>query len=822
MTVAGLKPRVFLRIGTWSAAVLIASAITACGGGGGGSSGGSGGNPLPPLNTPTSSPVPTGTPTVSPSISVTTALPSGGANVSVPAINGYIGSVSFAGPMTGAGANVTITASTVPASGIPTLQSIARKPKSVSGAPGLLYLSVLSDGSLTFTGYPTFSFVLPASVAITSGQLFYVALYSSDQPTLGYAGPIAGSTIGTNASGQHTLTFSSAFNQGFAIAKGTTYEFVVFTIATALPTPTPTNSPTATPIATATPTLAPTATPTATTPTPTPSPATSTAPAPTIGYLATSGTNSFSGHLGNSSNIWIVGVGTTFVNTNHSSNLSTASITQTNSAVGALGVHRAARSGNPFWLASAWSEHPLHGDAHIEDPAAMRQLQSQLHRVPNGRVTQAIRRAKGLSGVVGATAGVWTQNASINGGSGTYKQIPSTLQLVTDHGYIWVDNSLVALTPSQVTQIGADFENAYASDTAHYGGSAYTSAAPGNQTTYTTCDTNGTSDGGSSPNYIVPTDDKIAVEVLDPVNIGTGVGGYFASLNHVPQSIVNCFNKTSGNLRSNESAMFYVAYYGPNAAPNGSSDNYELNEDLVRGTAHEFQHLINFVHHSLLQSNPATIGAPGPAEQSWINEGLSMLSQDFAVTRLNPSLPNDVDDALGYANRYLANPQNYSLTGFTGKDTSSVKYNCSGCYGASYLFQRYLYDRLGGDAYLSTSLNSTKIGQSGVEAAAGQSLASLLGDFGIALVASNTNITTDPRFRFTTFNPRGTYTDQFGQAFTLTGPTSIRDIAPGVTNALAPYQGSLFFMHGAGSSNTNVTVLDVGGSFGLSVGVVQQ
>lgn len=832
MSLAGLKTRVFFRAGSWGLAVLAAATITACGGGGGGgSSVNSGVVPPTPTGTPTivitptpsPSPTPSPTPTPAP-LATIVAVPASGTTATVPAVAGYSGTVAFAAPSTGV-ANVTMTSSSGPSGGAPTLSSALRRPMALSGAPGLFYVALVSDGTLTFTGYPSFTFALPSTLTLTPNQPFYLALYASDQPTLGYAGPVAASAV-TNVNGKNTVTFTSAFNAGFTIAKGVTYEFVVFTIATSLATPTPSASPSPTPTPTATPTATPTPTamPTATaTPTPTATPTGTpgaTAAAPIVGYLAANPTasNSFLGKLSSAFNSTIVGIGTTFQNTKGSgSNLGSASINETVSAVGAQNFRRAVRGvpSNPFWLTSAWSQNPHSVDRFVEDPIATGRLTSSLHRA-GARNTQSLRTTKGLPTTAGSTAGIWVENSSINGSAGTFQQVPATLQLVTAHGYIWLDNTITTFSPTQIAQIGADFENAYTSDVAHYGSPSYGAQAAGNQQTYTTCDAAGANLPATSSRYIQPSDNLIHVVVLNSASLGNGVGGYFYSLNHAPQAIANCFTPY-GTYKSNESPMIFLGY-----SPN-SSTSYTLKEDLVRGTAHELQHLINFVHHSVLQASPSDAYSPGPSELSWVNEGMSMLAQDFALKLLYPSYTNDVDDALYHAQLYLSAPQNFSITAFTGKDSSSVQYNCSGCYGAEYVFQRYLYDRFGGDAYLNTSLNHTIIGQVGVESATSQTLPTLLGDFGIALAASNLSLTTDPRFNFTNFNPRGTYTSQF-QTVTLSGPLTAGALSPSTNAAVspAPYLGTVFFLNASAAASANVSLTDTGGNFGLAVGVVQR
>ena len=144
--------------------------------------GGGGGGITLPVSTPTTVPSaaatasPTPAPAPAPVVTVV-AIPSGGTTAPIANVGDYTGSVAIPAPATGVGANVTITAATAPLVGIPTLQNLLRRPRAVSGAPGLFYISLVSDGTLTFTGYPTISLTLPASTGLTANQSFYIASF---------------------------------------------------------------------------------------------------------------------------------------------------------------------------------------------------------------------------------------------------------------------------------------------------------------------------------------------------------------------------------------------------------------------------------------------------------------------------------------------------------------------------------------------------------------------------------------------------------------------------------------------------------------------
>lgn len=424
------------------------------------------------------------------------------------------------------------------------------------------------------------------------------------------------------------------------------------------------------------------------------------------------------------------------------------------------------------------------------------------------RATNVSRRAQSLGTTIGSTANLWTSTAAIGQSSGGQIQIPATLLAVSQHAYIWVDNTL-SLSTSSLNAIGSDFENAYASDVAHFGTPEFTVTSPTATRTVQPCDSAGNPLPNATPVGIVipPPNGMHVVFIVNQSSLGSGLGGYFANINHFTQGFANC---QSGQPKSNEASMIYLGF--DPAAPL----SYTLSEDLVRGTSHEFQHLINFVNKVVLAQRPVS-------EDRWINEGLSMLSQDYAVNRMFPSVPLDVDDALASATQFMQNPQRYSLTGFTGADsTGSFTYNCPGCYGLSYLYQRYLADRFGGDSYLRAIEASTTTSLAGIQMVTGVAPSQSIADFAVAVLQSGSGVTSDPRFNFTAFSPYGTYTDQFGQKTTLQGP-GVLTASPSSTTTLTSYVGTFNYVQiqplvGQGAG---VTVNDQSGVFGLQAGLLQ-
>jgi hypothetical protein len=447
-----------------------------------------------------------------------------------------------------------------------------------------------------------------------------------------------------------------------------------------------------------------------------------------------------------------------------------------------------------------------------DGPDTELQTQQLRRRLPPGSSGPAIRPQTstiGTNPIVGATANIWVAKFAI-GQSGTYIQVPSTLEFQSVHGNVWIDNSLLsganasasfqgASLATTVAQIGADLENAAASDTTHFASYDYSNSAPGVGLQYEAYDSSGNDLHHTDNQYIFePTDKRMNLEVLNAANLGSGVGGYFSSVNYTPQEIWNYFILNGGNTpMSNEAPFIYCGWFETSGA------TYELQEDLVRGTAHELQHLINFVNHSILPAAANTYSFDG-TEDPFINEGLSMLSQDLAVNTLHPTQAFDVADAMSHAQQYLSSPQNYSVSGFIGIDPSSwggngstPKYNCGGgCYGSAYLLERYLRDRFGGDTYTQGMETSQQTGYANLQANAGnEPEPALMGDFAVAIATNSQQISPpNAQFNLGTFNTRATYTDQLGRSRTLTGVAPVITLAVnGSTNFTPPIGGFGFF-----------------------------
>jgi subtilisin family serine protease len=202
---------------------LLAVAVTlaACGGGGGG------GSSTPPASNPTATPTPGGT-VVIPVSTTTSELGSFG-----PIGAGYTGTATI--PRGNVATNLTATFAPTQPGNTPTVQNLRRRPKNIGGSNigALAFLSVTPAATVTFASYPSFTLVVPASLAASIGPYAYIALYDPTQPNNGWT-----TVEGPASVSGGTLTFTGG-TPGPTLVGGQTYVLLFFTVTSLLPTPTP-------------------------------------------------------------------------------------------------------------------------------------------------------------------------------------------------------------------------------------------------------------------------------------------------------------------------------------------------------------------------------------------------------------------------------------------------------------------------------------------------------------------------------------------------------------------------------------------------------
>lgn len=476
-----------------------------------------------------------------------------------------------------------------------------------------------------------------------------------------------------------------------------------------------------------------------------------------------------------------------------------------------VGLNASANSSSVHRKAVTQSVPRSSGSQWIDGPSPTDVLRPVLAtlRATGVRAQNAVRRAQSLPETVGSQATIWVQYFAAGVPGTTFEQVPATLAAQTAHASVWVQNSLDLLTnQSALSTIASNIENAMASDNAHFGSSTWDASAPSLGTQYATCDANGNRNGGSSSEFIVPADPHVNFVYVDPSEIA--VGGYMDSDSLLPEDIVRCTPANNGTYHSNEAPTIVLAYYGDSRGM-----SYVLQEDSIVHPAHEYQHLINMVHHAILQPTPSY-------EDGLLNEGLSMLAQDFAIAAAtNGSQPLDGEN-IGRSQGYLSATQNYSVAAFAGLDSpSTVLYNCATCYSPAWLLERYLYDRFGGDTYTHAMEAGTQTSWPEVQTVTGVAPQQLLHDFALTLASSNTSAATPP-YEFSSLNLHTTYTDQFGTARTLSGPAPLATLASGSSASYSVLPGAyVYFAVPASSASASASLSDgTSSSFDLLGGVI--
>ena len=157
--------------------------------------------------------------------------------------------------------------------------------------------------------------------------------------------------------------------------------------------------------------------------------------------------------------------------------------------------------------------------------------------------------------------------------------------------------------------------------------------------------------------------------------------------------------------------------------------------------AHELQHNVNFNERCV--KNRVMPGCSSfKAEDDWVNEGLSMVSEDAAGYGLSAN-PADSDAEFVRVGSYLREYRDFSLTQWEGDPT--------GNYGGSHAFMRYWLDQQG-PAYTKQVVSSGLYGRTGIEKVLGLPLETAMIRWANALVFSGETFSPLPAWDF----PAGT------------------------------------------------------------------
>lgn len=424
-----------------------------------------------------------------------------------------------------------------------------------------------------------------------------------------------------------------------------------------------------------------------------------------------------------------------------------------------------------------------------------------------------------------AIGAVRSWNISGYTAANTWSTIQATMLAVATvggapKGYVWLDNALIVdLGGVQAaTALAQRYAASYTTAVAVQGkfgnapaGAAMTPddwlpSAPAMSKEVNTCDASGTTTGTdfefiADPGY---------VNVVVPMKL-TDIIGYVWSIDLSPQTVLNC--DRTGVYNSNQTSAIYVTYTGQ------TPQNYYLWQTTI---THELQHQTSFVGR--------LINNGYPAQQSWVEEGMGTLAQDY----VSANQKFDIEDTGPALAPFLSAPQNYSLTGFAAYLPSSsgmrLQSNTSKSYALSYLFLKYLADRFGDGILLKIQTDSMN-GTAGIAHATGISFNQLIADFTTMIAVSNTGIVPVgsldyAKYNMQSFSLRQSYTPQYVDAFTFAGPATVGALTPNTATSVQNmyYGGFAYFSFGnfvATGSTIKLTDLQ-SGELALTGGIGQQ
>lgn len=237
--------------------------------------------------------------------------------------------------------------------------------------------------------------------------------------------------------------------------------------------------------------------------------------------------------------------------------------------------------------------------------------------------------------VLGSVDRFWV-NTSMTGVAGDHQR-DCVLKRVTEHAYLYVDQAAGAITEAQLDELSQAFER---------------DMVPKETKLF-----------GAIPKPGVDQEDRIFI-VLSPVvddhGRDKGMMGYFWSRDAIP----------GYPSHSNQKECLFM-----------TDRLFQYPRLTAFGTlAHEFQHLLNF-------SRKAAANGYTQAEETWLDEGLSMYAMDVAGYGMQAGDLHVAKDL----NEFQKAPELYSLTDWNGNPRGFA-------YGLVYLFVRYLADRHGEEA----------------------------------------------------------------------------------------------------------------------------
>jgi hypothetical protein len=236
------------------------------------------------------------------------------------------------------------------------------------------------------------------------------------------------------------------------------------------------------------------------------------------------------------------------------------------------------------------------------------------------------------------------------------------------------------------------------------------------------------------------------------------IAGYFLASDLLPDLV----DPRVTNARE----IFYtmVPDPDPNDLKFGNYFPKEKTLGVIRGVlAHEFLHMILFNYRVLIYGGGYLADY---MEELWINEGLAHIAEDL----------NGFDSSnIGRANLFLLDPRDATL--IYGGDRLEER-------GAEFLFLRHLGDRSGAIVFRNL-VQSKKAGVANVEAATGSYFNELFADWAAACYLDDREITSDPRFNYSSLNLQDATVDPHFEPI-QTIPGNISGRVESFVKAMAP------------------------------------
>lgn len=285
-----------------------------------------------------------------------------------------------------------------------------------------------------------------------------------------------------------------------------------------------------------------------------------------------------------------------------------------------------------------------------------------------------------------------------------YVRKNATLKAETTHVVIYVDNNDLSQYTAQEPGIWDTLTNLW--ETKIYPGDTGTFGAE--------------SDVDGNGKLIV----FLSGELGAPTSSGILLGYYAANDVYYSQDTTAACTAANGK-GSNYADMFYLNSLN-NILAAGATATDTINRVYPDTLAHEFQHLINFNQHVFVHQG-------GTLEDTWINEGLSMVAEEIGGYGWN------IDKGRRTGALYMDRLTGANLS-YNGRSLTYWEGDPVGNYEAAHSFFRYYTDRVGSQI-LGSLVQTDQVGLTNLSSALGLSFARAYAEWTTAVFFSNELLT---------------------------------------------------------------------------------